>query len=275
MTSRAGMVYEDGLLIAEPVAGCDPKLAARMNLRDMGGFPAHGGRHVRYGMIYRGGLLHELDDETRAFFEGLGLRYVYDLRSQVESSKRPDTIISGPTYLQGSGMIYHGREVDFSPWYMTRIEQEQKGLVEGQSLWQKLYVGMAFDTPAVHEIVRLVVEGEVPIYIHCTAGKDRTGVVVAILGLMLGVPREELMWDFLLTNDYRRDFIEWFVNTKHKDSSEETRAIWRKNLSVHEPNLQAVFDAIDERYATPEEYLEAEFGLDEATLAAVRDRYLE
>lgn len=275
MTDRAKISYHDGKIIAEPVMGSTPELAKRFNLRDLGGFPTSDGRRTRYGLILRGGMLWQMDDEARDFFNGMGLRYVYDLRSKREVGKRPDDIVpAGATYLQGSGMIEDGREVDFSPEFMVRLENQRHDEVSN-GLWAKFYSEMAFGNPHVHEIMQLVVEKQAPLYIHCTAGKDRTGVVMSIIGQMLGVSREDLLWDFMLTNDYRHDHTAAFISALPPDTSEERKAQYWKNMSVQDYNLKAVFAAIDERYPSVEAYLEDEFGIDEAKLAELRDFYLE
>ena len=275
MTAGAEISYKGDHIVAAPVMGSTPELAAKFNLRDLGGFLAHGGRRTRYGLILRGGMLHGIDEEEKSFFNGLGLRYVYDLRSTREVGMRPDDIVpAGATYLQGSGMIEDGREVDFSPEFMVRLENQRRDEVSN-GLWAKFYREMAFGNPHVHEIMQLVAEKQTPIYIHCTAGKDRTGVVVVIIGLMLGVSREDLLWDFMLTNDYRVDHVEEFIRSLPPDTTEERKAQYRKNMSVQDYNLKAVFAAIDERYPSVEAYLEDEFGLDESKLAELRDFYLE
>ena len=126
-----------------------------------------------------------------------------------EASPAPDHVPEGASYERIGGMRFDdGSEVDFSPEAIARFERmDPEGMADG-SFMERLYVSMAFGNPAVHALVGHVVAGEVPAYFHCTAGKDRTGVCALVLGLVLGVTREAIFEDFLLTNEYRRSIIE-------------------------------------------------------------------
>lgn len=243
-----------------------------MAVRELGGLRAGDGRTVRHGILYRGAALTGLTPRQRALVDDMGLRLVLDLRAEGETVGKPDYVPAGAEYLRIAGMYDEdGNEVDFSPAGIVRLNER---LDDPSQLMPTLYAGMARNNPAVHALVARFVADEVPIYMHCTAGKDRTGVCAAILLSLLGVPDVTIVEEFLLTNEYRASIINnppaklppWIPASEPE--------VWRKANGVEAANLMAMFAAADEGCVTREEYFAAEFGLNATALASVRNRYL-
>ena len=244
-----------------------------MGLRDLGGLQATDGRRVRHGMLYRGSALVGLANEQKELVDGFGLRFILDLRAAGEAAGKEDYVPSGASYLRIGGMYdEEGAEVDFSP---AGIERIAEAIAQDPSTFMRqLYASMMFGNPAVHELVRRFVAGEAPLYFHCTAGKDRTGVCAAVLLTMLGVPDDEIVREFLLTNEYRAPIINMAPEDIPAHISAQDRENWSKINSVQEVDLRHALAAVDERFATREAYFAQEFGIDAATLAMLRDAYL-
>ena len=256
--------------------GYMPGFATELNLRELGGLPTSDGRHVRRGLFYRGSALGGLSDDERTLVDAMGLRTILDLRAAGEAAGSPDYVPVGCAYERIGGMRFDdGSEVDFSPESIARFEREAPELLADGSFMERLYVGMAFGNPAVHALVDHMVAGEVPVYFHCTAGKDRTGVCALAICLILGVTREAIVADFLLTNEYRRSIIESVAERMPAGTPPEEIERWQKANGVSESDLRAVIDAAEERCGSVEAYLEGEFGITAQLLASLRDRYLE
>ena len=258
-----------------------------MNLRELGGIKAADGRRVRHGLFYRGSALAGLTPEQKAIVDGMGLSLIFDLRAENEAAFAADYVPEGVAYRRVSGMYDEdGAEVDFSPAATMRRAEELAGNPFG--FMHELYLSMAHGNPALHALVDALVAGNAPIYFHCGAGKDRTGVASALILSLLGVPDDELVADFLLTNAYRAELIEnvpdqipdVFMNSIPGGISlpvahEIMREIWAHANGVVEEDLRNVLAAMDEGVSSREEYFEREYGLDAAALASLRDRYLE
>ncbi len=245
-----------------------------LSLRELGGIPTADKRHVRHGLFYRGSSLVELSDEQKDLIDAFGLRFLLDLRAMGEVEGKPDYVPEGCTYVRIAGMYTpDGREVDFSPagisLMQSLIEESGPTFMKGQ------YAAMMFGNRALHELVHRFVTGDVPLYFHCTAGKDRTGVCAALLLMLLGVSDGIIVQEFLLTNEYRSAIINMTPDQMPPDIDLDRRKRWALINGVQEENLRACFETVDERYPTRGAYFADEFGLDEATLAQLRDRYLE
>lgn len=244
-----------------------------LNLRDLGGLVASDGRIVRHGLLYRGSTLENLTQEQCRLVDGFGLRFLLDLRAEGEAEGKPDYIPDGTEYVRIGGMYdSEGYEIDFSPAGITRmnamIEAQQEGFMA------YLYASMMFDNPALRILMDRFVAGTVPMYFHCSAGKDRTGVCAALLLSLLGVPDDTIVQDYLLTNEYRSSLINNPPAQLPPWMEEGDLERWRKANGVQEENLHDALAAADERYGSREAYFETEFGIDAETRAIVRDRYL-
>ena len=253
--------------------GAVPGFPPEMGIREFGGLRGAGGRPVRRGLFYRGSALAGLTAKQKQAIDALGLVSILDLRAASEVRDRTDYIPKGTKYVRIGGMYdQDGEEIDFSPASIARIVERLEGDVD--RFGSELYASMMFGNPAVHEMVRLITEEQVPLYLHCTAGKDRTGVCAAIVLMLLGVSDDDIVREFLLTNEYRASIINMDPSELPNDLSDEDRQNWALINSVREKDLRDAFAAIDERYASRKEYFVTEFGLDDAALARLRYRYL-
>lgn len=244
-----------------------------MGLRELGGLRGADGRPVRHGLFYRGSALVGLTNEQQQLVDAMGLRFLLDLRAVGELDGRQDYVPDGAAYRRIGGMYdADGNEVDFSPAGIARMMESIQRNPEG--FMTNLYVSMMFGNPAVHALVDKLVVGQVPLYFHCTAGKDRTGVCAAVILMLLGVSDDDIVHEFLLTNEYRLPIIDMTPDQIPEDVSEMDRENWASINSVHERHLRAVFAAVAERYPSREAYFEDEFGLDAHALQRLRDRYL-
>jgi len=174
-------------------AGGAPARAARerlipvegtYNLRDTGGYRA-GGRLTRWGALYRSDALHGITPAGRSAFEALGIGTILDLRDEQERSLQPTSV-----HTEGITLIEHpifpsAREVLRPDW----------GLAE-------FYRWVADEHPAqLASAVRAIADADPqrPVLVHCTAGKDRTGTVVALALTAVGVDRDDVLDDYART----------------------------------------------------------------------------
>lgn len=241
-----------------------------MNLRELGGIKSADGRHVRHGLLYRGSSLTGLSSEQYQLVDGFGLRYILDLRAKNETDGQADYVPKGAEYHRVAGMFdTTGNEMDFSPGavanFLTADDDPMKFM-------RTLYTSMIHGNPAMHELIRCLVAGKAPLYIHCSAGKDRTGVAAALTLTLLGVPDETIVEEFLLTNEYRAELI----GNPPADLPEGVvdDDLWAKANGVDEQDLRAVFATMDEGHSSREDYFADEFGLYEPEITALRDHYL-
>lgn len=244
-----------------------------LGIRELGGWKTADGRMVRRGLFYRGSAPFDLSDAERELFDGLGLRSILDLRSEGECVDRADYVPSGASYARVCGMYdAHGDEVDFSPMGIARIEEQIQQDPEGFMLG--LYSSMMLQSPAVQALVDRLRKGELPLYFHCTAGKDRTGVCAAVLLSLLGVSDDDIVREFLLTNEYRASIISSPPAQMPDGYTFVAPEDWAKMNGVSEENLRGALEAVDQHYGSREAYFAQALGVDAQQLQELRKRYL-
>ena len=139
------------------------------NFRELGGYTGCGGRHVKYGAFYRSPALANIKTPAdRARFEALGVRTVFDFRSEKERTLAPDPDFPGVVNIPASAMLAEdGSEVDFDLEKLLRSEDGIRMLTEGV---HESYARMPFGNPAYRALFGAIRAGQTPILFHCTAG---------------------------------------------------------------------------------------------------------
>ena len=156
------------------------------NLRDVGGYPAAGGGSVRWQTLYRSDALDRLGGSGRAELAGLGLRTVIDLRTYGEVAAAPSAL---------DGHVARTCHVPlFSEAAIGRLPPELSAV----------YAHMIdrCGRAIARAIGQLCGDAALPGLIHCTAGKDRTGLVVALILEVIGVPDDVIAADYALSSSH-------------------------------------------------------------------------
>jgi protein-tyrosine phosphatase len=169
-------------------------LTACFNFRDLGGLETAGGRRVRSGVLFRADTLHRLTADDLDVLRGLGLRTVIDLRTRSEIDDH------GRVALADGEVAYHHLPMIDEIW-ADGPDLDADGPVPLPATLGEGYVRMLeYGGPATATAIRLLAgRATLPAVFHCTAGKDRTGVLAALVLGQLGVPDEVIAEDYALT----------------------------------------------------------------------------
>ena len=261
---------------AHPVPGTQLDFAGGTNFRELGGYEADEGKHVKWGQIWRGIPTCKLTGEAdRAKLDALGLRLILDLRSTEEARREPDYVPDGARLVQICGLCAEdGHEIAFAPGDIDRL---MASAPEGYDVPRVLYRRMLTGNKAFKELFRALEAGETPILFHCSAGKDRTGVAAMLILLALGASDETICADYAQTNVCRRAEIE-AVMQEHADeiaADPSCRNHYYRMAGVSPEAAPFVLDTIRSQFGSAENYLEAEYGLTPARLMRLRRMYLE
>jgi protein-tyrosine phosphatase len=159
------------------------------NFRDLGGYHAHDGRTVRWGVLYRSDSLGKLDGDDWDRFLALGVRTVIDLRYPWEISARgrvPDS----------DGLAYVNLSVEHRPYDQAEIDPE----VDPWRYLADRYAEVALDgVKELGQALEVIARADGPLVFHCASGKDRTGLLAALVLSLLGISEDQIGEDFALT----------------------------------------------------------------------------
>jgi protein-tyrosine phosphatase len=176
---------------------------SKLNFRDLGGFSATGRRRIRAGILFRSEGPASFLEEHRAELLTLGVRSVCDLRSGAERQQAPNDWIGPACCLLNLDMNTDLRAAGADFWESLRSDPSE---ANARRVMARNYNLMpAALLPHVSRIAAALLAREVPMVVHCTAGKDRTGVAVAILLSLLGVSREDIVSDYAKSDVFGRN----------------------------------------------------------------------
>lgn len=177
-------------------------LEGAMNFRDIGGYRTSGGRHVRWGRVYRSDHLGDLTEQDESRLAQLGVQLVIDYRGPREHADTPSRIHAEHAIMRHDRPISDGEEDGLSLW--DKISSGALTSFGPDELAD--YYATTFDRSA-HIFGEVITMAANPVHhamaFHCTAGKDRTGLTAALLLGVLGVDDGQILDDYELTNRYR------------------------------------------------------------------------
>lgn len=246
------------------------------NFRDIGGYPAAGGKQVRWGMIFRSGATPLLTTDDQAAVRGLGLRTMVDLRSNEERVFAPSRI---------EGVEY--RAIGYSMLAMmprTDTGTPAAAMRNGADLYRNF---PKFFAPHLRVVFGSLLQGRGPVAYNCSAGQDRTGFATAMVLSALGVPRETIIQDYLLSTRLRRPEFEMppIDPTLHKGNPvAQMFASYGQPGPARTPQplveadgtpfLAGALGEIERKWGSVDAYLRQEIGLSDADLMKLRAVYL-
>ncbi len=172
-----------------------------LNFRDLGGLRTADGRRVRAGLVYRCEGPASFDDDHRSALRALQISTVCDLRSEAERLAAPNGWCDGQTRLLDFDMNQDLRARGADGWAALRADPSEQG---ARRAMEANYAAMpAALAPFMPALFGALAEARTPLLMHCTAGKDRTGVAIAVLLLALGVGHDDVVSDYLKSDVFR------------------------------------------------------------------------
>lgn len=175
---------------------------ARLNFRDVGGLPTEGGSLVRFGMIFRSEGPASFEPVHRSELAALGIRLVCDLRAETERHRVPNDWADTSRILN----LDINADLRANPNELLTTLGGDRSVEALKRANLTNYAAMpAALRPWLRGLIEAIADGETPVLIHCTAGKDRTGVLVALLLMALRVPNELVVADYLRSDVYRQN----------------------------------------------------------------------
>lgn len=255
------------------------KVAGLDNIRDIGGYKTKDGKRVKWGKLYRADSLSKMTENGKKDFEKLKIGYIFDLRDDNETAKAPDPVFKNVTYLH--------TEIPTSgvaPQKPRTTEEIRNFYSNPETLnyWKDGYEYMTGSSKARDSLKTILLTAlenkkESGMIWHCSGGKDRTGFISVIFLSLLGVDKETIIKDYLLTNEYRKNF-----DTKEledmKKIFENDPVMTEGFLAIQQakPEYVAVFiDKIERLYGTTENYLIKEAGMTQEQLNEIKIMYTE
>lgn len=254
-----------------------PSLEGTPNFRDLGGLAAEDGRKVRNGQLFRTEGPRYLTESDIRTLHTLNIRLVCDLRSEGERRSDPNTWCDGlPIEIlnfEGSADL---RAAGNEAWEALRADPSAEG---ARRAMIHNYRAMPWVmAPHLRIMLDKIIDNDhLPALVHCTAGKDRTGFIVAAILMALGVTREAIVEDYLISARYTGlrfagSIVETFTESFGFPPSEDTVNCM---IGIDRAFLEAAIESATEEAGNIQSYLEKNLGLTPDRIERLRSRLLE
>jgi len=255
-------------------------IASVPNLRDLGGWPTHDGGTVRWGLLYRSTELNALAGADMAAFETLGIRSVYDLRTEAERTAQPDRV---PPDTEQVVVDVMKDAVDAAPAQLLNVLTDPKaaesilGGGKGLTLFEVGYRDIVSLPSANASYGRLFTDltrpEHRPALFHCTTGKDRTGWAAAAMLMLLGVSDELVMKEYLLTNAQLLPAEQPTIDRFQAIGGDPD--LIRPVIGVAPGYLEAALDEMRTKFGDIEGYFARGLGMNSDAQKVLRDTFIE
>lgn len=251
------------------------------NFRTLGGYETEDGQTVVWDKLYRSGTMVGLTETDYDYLSSLGIKVMCDFRTEEERTSEPTNseAIGADEYL-----YWADPSEDMS--FMAALMNPESTPQDIRDAFGGAYFGIAHQqAPAYETMFDKLSAGEAPLAFNCSAGKDRTGIAAALLLTVLGVPRETIVHDYQLSDDYV-DYMAEFMDEEAKAKMLEENPSYAFFLQMPPEKVEPImatypeyierfFADIEAEYGSVDAFLKEVINVTDDEMAAIRRQYLK
>ena len=265
-------------------------LSGVSNSRDIGGYQTSNGKTVKAGMLIRTGALMGANDEDKKILtDTYNVKTIIDLRYDSEIAKSPELTLPGVTNIH----IPIRKDISVAPAAVSTAaspstKPDQIDILVGyakligdvDTMTNDAYRSMVTDDYSINGYKQffdtILSTHDGAIVYHCTGGKDRTGVASILLLSALGVDRQTVEADYMLTDDFIKSSIDMTIaGAAAKGADEATQEGVKLLMGVDQKWADTVFDTINTKYGSMDNFLQEKLGLTPDKIDQLKNRYLQ
>ena len=254
------------------------------NFRDIGGYETEDGRTVKWGHVYRSGRMSGLTDNDYDYLSDLGITTICDFRDSDERLEDPTVWAAGDIDYQ---VFTDAPDSDPSenPMFTALLDPdatpEDVKLSMAEGYWE-IAVGEAEGYTKMFDDLA---NGRIPLAFNCSAGKDRAGTAAALILTALGVPRETIVYDYSLSDDYVDYMAEFLGADARAAAAEDPDSPYgflfqlppekvAPLMASHPLYIESTFAELDNRYGSTLAFIQTELDVSDSELNQIRERLL-
>ena len=248
-------------------------LEGAYNFRDLGGIRTVDGKSIRWGQVFRSDTLTRLTPADYARLNAIGISLVCDLRTREERKTDPTEWQQGSPVFVLAPVSENEKGASQNGTLTDALQSGKMSAEDGKKVFEQFYIRMVVDSaPKFGTVLRAIETWDRPSMFHCTGGRDRTGITAALLLNILGVPRETILADFVLSTQYLNERP---TPAAPGASDAQQAALYAEVVRLQPRYIEAVFNVIDQRYGSFDAYRRNALHLTDADVLALKARLLE
>lgn len=244
------------------------------NFRDLGGKLAPNNKKVKEQQLFRSGDLSSLTKDEQYFLtQANKIKIIVDFRSEEEKKSAPDTTLEATEYI-AIDVLADSMDKNGS------LANMMTAGIPAEEMMTDIYKNLVTLNSAhkgYQQFLNILLElNGAPLIFHCSAGKDRTGIAAALILRLLGVSKEEIYQDYLLTNVQRKTANQQLLEQateSHQLSNEQLTQV-KQMLEVKPEYLKTAFVTIDQEYGDFHTYVNEVLDISDEKVAQLRTLYL-
>lgn len=260
------------------------------NCRDIGGYLTEDGKRIKWGVGYRSDYLYYLKDSSLEYMKNLGVQTIIDFRSQKEVEDSPNRHIGEKqSYIcdpnahiaEAAGVLQSGHTKES---HVAMSEEMKQKIISGKLTGDQKMIDqqLRFATEktsqeAYRHTLQILAKAENnPSLQHCRGGKDRTGFGLMLLEGILGVSKEDMLYDYLLTAKARKEKNKLYYQRFLEESQNEIVAQYMYSLfDARESYILASMNKILEEYSSIQDYAQQVLGITDDEIEQLKAIFLE
>lgn len=232
------------------------------NFRMLGNIKNSEGKTLKEGKFYRSGNLYRLKNSSFNELDRLGIKEIIDLRNAKEIGDKPDHLPENIMYKKYSAFEDQGDQLSQAKKLVLKGKVNASDADKRMLDFYREYVTENPET--IRKIITEILESDQPVLYHCTAGKDRTGIITALILTILKFDKDTIYNDYLLSNNFRKKLVEKRLNlasTLHFIYPKMDLQVLEKLSWIESDYLDAAFDEINKKYGSIDIYIQQVLGV--------------
>lgn len=234
------------------------ELAKNMKTKD--------GMSIKPRTIFRSGELSKIDEKEKENLIEVGIKTIYDLRSRAEVSERPDNI---KLNIVNYNVTNSDSNVQMDKAFLEELAQNNP-----DEFMISLYRDYLHLSPTLKPLFQEIINQKEPFLFHCAAGKDRTGVVGALIMQILGFQKEDIINEYVLLDPRVLKDVELHMKQEHLLSDQVIKKLEPLN-TVKDTYIKAFLESIEIKFKSLDEYLYKFLDLNKDQITTFQSYYLE
>ena len=241
------------------------------NTRELGGYKTTDGKSIKWGMLFRSDKLSDISKADQAYLQNLGIKKIIDFRSKEEKAEDPDIVPKGITYIEMPISVDGAMRSKIEAVLKGETNKEVKSfLIDANKEFVSDYNGVYED------FLKNLIDDDGPALFHCTAGKDRAGFAAAITLIALGVSKEDVIKDYMKTNQFTEERIEEIISQIELMTLYQTDAeVLRPLLGVEREYIETAFQTAEDEYGSLMNFIRHGLNISDDDLQKLRTKFLE